>query len=179
MKGSGWVLEGGGPAFGGGGFNGTTLKWAAGTTGIITLNAEGPGIIRDLNLSGSEHFTGAERGVWDEAIMPDFTDQTGTNIFARPIQSMSRSGDVVAVLVNGISNEFNHTYVVGTQITISGISEHPQLNGLYYIINIDNTNPNAVLPTSVHNREPCRRPIQEYQGPMGSLLVRTIFGSKI
>jgi hypothetical protein len=51
MKGSGWVLEGGGTwyASGKGAFAGTTLQWDAGATGIIAVNPN-QGIIRDLNL---------------------------------------------------------------------------------------------------------------------------------
>jgi hypothetical protein len=100
MKGNGWVLEGGGTAIDGGGTGGTTLQWAPGATGIITLNSEGQGTIRYLNLCGSERFTGAERGIWPDAIMPNFTDHTGVNIFRRDIKSMSRRDNVVTVQVD-------------------------------------------------------------------------------
>jgi hypothetical protein len=114
MKGAGWVLEGGGAG-------GTTMKWNAGATGIITLNPLGTGIIRDLRLLGGERFTGALRGTWPDAIMPDFTDQGGVNIFSNSIQSISRTRNVVTVNFEASGAPNNHTYVVGTQVTISGV----------------------------------------------------------
>jgi hypothetical protein len=145
MKGSGWVLEGGGTSWGSGqgAYAGTTLQWQAGVTGIIALSAN-QGIIRDLNIRGGEPFIGSGKVSWADAIIPNFTDEGDNNIFRCDILSMSRRNNVVTAAVkNSITSEPVHTYVTGTQITISGVSAHPEMNGLYYITTIDSSNPNA------------------------------------
>jgi hypothetical protein len=139
-KGAGWILEGGGASFAGGGQGGTTMRWAGGTSGLIVLNSQGnKGVIRNLNLQGGETFVGAENAPWPDAILPSFTDQTGFNIFKRSISSISRAGNVTTVQTAGIANEIGcHTYSPGTQITIAGVADS-SYNGLYYITGVSST----------------------------------------
>jgi len=139
LKGAGWVLEGGGASYAGGGRGGSTMRWAAGSSGLITLNAQGPGTIRHLNLQGGENFVGAENGTWPDAILPNFTDQGGINVFNRSIGSIARTSNVVTVKTQGLANEIGcHTYSPGTQIAIAGVAD-TSYNGLYYVTGISST----------------------------------------
>jgi hypothetical protein len=135
MKGAGWTLEGGGTTYGASSEGGTTLRWNAGATGIVTTNASGAGTIRSLSLLGGERFTAANNAAWPDAILPDFTDRIGNNIFSRSLEFVSRKSNVVTVGTQPPSDE-PHTYVIGTQITLSGVSGHSELEGTYYITSV-------------------------------------------
>jgi hypothetical protein len=129
MKGGGWILEGGGSTYGAGG---TTLRWNAGATGIIALNDLGAGTIRNLRLLGGERFIAAVNAAWPDAILPNFTDRSGANIFSRGLARISRMNNVVTATIKMDVPE-PHTYVVGTQLTVAGIPSHPEMEGLHYV----------------------------------------------
>jgi len=63
--------------------------------------------------------------------MPNFTDEGDNNIFRCEILYMSRTDNsVTAVVQNSYSADPVHSYVKGTQITITGVSAQPEMKRL-------------------------------------------------
>jgi len=131
-KGVGGILQGGGASFANSGSSaqGTTLKWDTGTSGLEMLNANGnKWVIKHLNIVGGDLFQGAQSAPWTDAILPNFTDQIGFNMFNRSIATISRTGNVATVTTTGIANESGcHTYAVGSQVKITGVTGDATFN---------------------------------------------------